>query len=162
MNSSANLKALIEEKFGRVVKRKPGLRASSQLQVSKTAPTGYSALDGAVKMLNEMGEESESNLEGEEERCKQFKESTEADLTTARQQVLYFNGKASEARGRVIEAQGILMTTTEELQSTNEALVSLKAECLKDITALESQLKVVLSDIEVMARILQMTDCSKT
>merc|ERR1719464_1431927 len=148
MNSSADLKVLIEEKFGRLPKRKPGLRASSQLQVSKTAPTGYSALDGAINMLNEMGEESESNLEGEEERCKQFKESTEADLTTARQQVLYFNGKASEARGRVIEAQGILMTTTENLQQTNEALVKLKQECQSDIEALEGQLAVVIADIK--------------
>jgi len=156
MNTSTDLKALIATKFGRALQRKIGLRVS-QLQ----GPTGYSALDKAVDMLNEMGEESNGNFEREQERCRVFKESTEAEMTTARDAVLYFNGKASEARGRVIEAQGIIMTTTEELHRTTEALDQLRIECNNDIVALESQLTVVLSDIKVMANILGMTDCGE-
>jgi len=154
MNATADLRALIQTKFGRA--KSHGLRAA----VRTTPATGYAALNKAIKFLNEMGEQSGANLESEEERCRVFKEGTEADMETARQQVLYFNGGASEARGHVVDAQGCLMTTTEILQATNSDLDKLQQECADDIASLRAQLKVVLADIVVMASILKLTDCN--
>merc|ERR1719215_414634 len=111
-------------------------------------------------MLNQMGEESFENWESETERCRVYRVETLLELDRLRDLVLYYNAKAAEARGRVIEAQGIIITTSEELQRTREALFQLKIECARDIKLLEEQLRVVLQDIEVMANVLEMTDCN--
>jgi len=154
MNVSTGLRALIQTKFGHAMRRTGSLRAAN--------PTsGSAAVENAIGMLNEMGEESEGNLEKEEERCRQYKEGTGADMEIARQMVLNFNADGSQARGRVMEAQGCLMTTTEQLQSSNSALSKLQQECADDIASLKAQLKVVLADIVVMAGILRLTDCNK-
>merc|ERR1719277_2630122 len=139
----------------------------SQLQTSlrgagvKNEPTGYSALDSATNMLNEMTSETQKALEAEGFRCDTYNETTLRELTDMRNAVRTFNGKAAEARGQVVRAQGEIGTLTTNLVSTKENFEIHKKECERELNDLNAQLRVVEADIEVMAKILELTDCNQ-
>merc|ERR1719215_229079 len=76
-----------------------------------------------------------------------------------RQDVLSFNSQASEARGAVLKAEGMIGTLTIKLTKVREELAAHNKQCDVDIAAINAQLKIVLADIEVVAGILKLIDC---
>jgi len=133
----------------------------SAVQTAKTNPTGYSALDKATDMLNAMAEETQASLEKEEFRCGSYDDNQLVLLDNTRTKLLACNADAAEAQSRVLDSMGKISTFGETLTTTKEDFVEHKRVCKSDIKTLKSQLVVVRSDIQVMARILQLTDCKK-
>merc|ERR1719223_2698810 len=88
----------------------PMQNGTSQLQYAppqQGQATGYSALDKATTMLNEMGVEAQNKLMLEEIRCGNYDRTQFVAMTVERQAVISANARAANARGRVIDNQGI-------------------------------------------------------
>lgn len=66
------------------------------------------SLDDARKLLNEMGVESEVNLDAEKIRCAQLLDKQAKVLIANRNELNNYNAQAAAARGRILEAQGII------------------------------------------------------
>merc|ERR1719221_683480 len=111
MEQRPELMSLIQHKFGADGKTLSSLQTKLRGS-AQNAPerTGYSAVDGATDMLNEMGEETRKNLETEEERCKTEDARRKAEMETMRVLVANFNSDAAGARAKVVDAQGQIAT----------------------------------------------------
>merc|ERR1719277_810461 len=140
---------------------KHGAMLQTALRGAGKNATGYSALDSATEMLNKMTFETQVALEAEEVRCDTYNDTTLAELTQMRNAVRTFNAKAAEARGQVVRATAEISTLNTNLVTTKENFEIHKKECEDELNALNGQLTVVLADIEVMGRILELTDCNQ-
>merc|ERR1719382_742352 len=124
------------------------IRAMSQMQktirgAKRNEPTGYSAVEGATNMLNEMLSETKTNLDVEETRCTNEDRRMTGSMEVMRQAVSNFNAAAAGARGRVVGAQGAIATLEVNKESTEEAFEQHKKTCVKDIAALKKELAIV-------------------
>jgi len=105
-------------------------------------------------MLNEMIEETKTNLDVEESRCTNEDRRMTTAMDVMRGAVANFNAGAAGARGRVVGAQGSIGTTEVQQQSTEEAFDEHKKTCVSDIVALKRELQIVTADAGVMSTVL--------
>merc|ERR1719382_966713 len=124
------------------------IRAMSQMQkqirgAKRNEPTGYSAVEGATNMLNEMLSETKTNLDMEETRCTNEDRRMTGAMEVMRQAVSNFNAAAAGERGRVVGAQGAIATLEVNKESTEEAFEQHKLDCKRDIKALKYELAIV-------------------
>jgi len=168
-HTSPELMSLIENELGKFAHGSSGhhafaKRGFSTLQSAlrgASNPTGYSAMDKAVNMLNDMVRESQNTLESEGFRCGKYDRETLEAMSAMREAVRTFNSEAAEARGQVVSAQGQIATLGTQLVQTNERFDTHKKDCIDELDEMNAELKIVLADIQVMGRILQMTDCDQ-
>jgi len=144
-----------------------GRRMMAQLQTAlrgsdKTEPTGYSAVAGATKMLNEMSTQTLLDLELEESRCQTQEEDSRRNMNLLRNQVTTYNSEAAGARGRVLDAQGQIQTFEVNLQTTEEEFKQHQLDCQREIAAITYELGIVSGDVAVMKNVLQLIDCGGT
>merc|ERR1719382_1467985 len=137
------------------------IRAMSQLQqhmrgAKRNEPTGYSAVAGATKMLNDMLSETKTNLDVEETRCTNEDRRMTGSMEVMRQAVSNFNAAAAGARGRVVGAQGSIATLEVNKETTEEAFEQHKLDCKRDIKALKYELAIVTADAGVMTTVLNL------
>ena len=85
-------------------------------------PSGYAALDGARKMLNEMLNDAQAKLDNEFETCTTYNRETLGLLEQIRQDVASFNAEAAEARVRVLKNHGIIASCNLKLPEVTEEL----------------------------------------
>jgi hypothetical protein len=137
-------------------------RSSSQLRAGSTPATGYSGVDKAKNMLNEMIEEVQEKYDLELQKCCEYDELQSYLMEEARQDISMFNAEAAEARMQVLEAQAHIQVCETKLPELNDALEVHNTQCAEEIASLRAQLKIVTEDLSVMKTILGMTDCDKS
>merc|ERR1740117_897915 len=153
---------LVQEAFHfKVLDKSVAKRSGSQLRAG-SAPTGYSGVDKAKNMLNEMIEEVQEKYDLELQKCCDYDEMQSYLMEEARQDISQFNAEAAEARMEVLEAQAHIQVCETKLPELNDALEVHNMQCEEEITSLRAQLKIVEEDLSVMKIILCMTDCDKS
>jgi len=136
-----------------------------QLQVGlrgTTNPQGYSGVEKATFMLNEMTSSSQTEYDGSVETCDRYDRRTTVAMNAMRLAVSTFNSQAAEARGRVIYSQGKIASLTIEITQTTEAYERHLKQCREEIDEMKRQLVILNSDIVVMEGILNLTKCDAT
>jgi len=141
--------------------KSPAKRSASQLRAG-SAPTGYSGVDKAKNMLNEMIEEVQTKYDLELRKCCDYDELQSYLMEEARQDISMFNAEAAEARQEVLEAQSHIHICETKLPELNDALQVHNEQCKEESDSLRAQLKIVEEDLSVMQLILGMTDCKKS
>merc|ERR1740120_597943 len=121
-----------------------------------TPATGYAAVESATNMLNEMIEETRTNLDTEETRCTTEDRRMSGSMEVMRTAVSNFNGAAAGARGRVVGAQGEIGTLEVNKESTEEAFEQHKTDCINEKKALRDEHAIVAADAVVMSSVLRL------
>merc|ERR1719253_317451 len=131
-------------------------------QVAKLArQPGYSGLDKAKDMLNEMIEETQKKYDLEIQKCCEYDDIQSALIEEARQDISNFNAESAEARKEIADAQSHITICQVKLPELGDALVAHNIACHDEIFTLNTQLSIVNEDLAVMGTILGMTDCDK-
>eukprot|EP00747_Dinoflagellata_sp_TGD_P156415 gnl/TRDRNA2_/TRDRNA2_177661_c10_seq1.p1 gnl/TRDRNA2_/TRDRNA2_177661_c10~~gnl/TRDRNA2_/TRDRNA2_177661_c10_seq1.p1 ORF type:complete len:899 (+),score=218.17 gnl/TRDRNA2_/TRDRNA2_177661_c10_seq1:93-2699(+) len=122
-------------------------------------PKGYGAVDGVIKMLNNMTDESEKKLDIEQATCADYEKNQLGQIEGTRQDISAYDAKAAAAKGEVLAAGTQINLIGGKLPKLKGALSEHNAICKKDIGALLSQLAVVQGDIKVMTKVVKMAKC---
>lgn len=153
------LAALIETTLGVSSKRR-SLRTSVQDNHVKKDDTHTTS--GAHTMLSEMMFDTSQKLELEEIECHNFDQEQMRIMEMTKQDVSSFNSQAADARSRIFKAQAQIGFLNEKLPEVREELRGHNHQCGEDVSAIKTQLRIVIADIEVMKTILQMTACNNS
>jgi hypothetical protein len=136
----------------------------SQDHIGKTAlrkkqPSGYSGLDGARQLLNEMIYESLSKYDAEIAKCTDFYSKQCALMEVCRGQIAASNYVAANSRALILDAQANINKCEEDIPKVKLQLRQHLEKCKNELDKLNRRLKIVMGDISVMTMILEMTDC---
>merc|ERR1719174_1543957 len=118
-------------------------------------PKGYSGIDGARKLLNDMIFESMSKYDAEIAKCTEYYSKQCAAMEVCRGKIAAANYVAANSRALILDSQATINKCEVDIPTTKEELK--QHELLK----LNTRLKIVMGDIEIMTMILEMTDCEK-
>merc|ERR1719399_913942 len=135
---------------------KTSLRAGDK---KKKQPSGYSGIDGARALLNEMIYESLSKYDAEIAKCTDFYSRQCALMEVCRGQIAASNYVAANSRALILDAQANINKCEEDIPKTKLQLKQHNAKCANELQKLNRRLKIVMGDISVMTMILEMTDC---
>jgi len=136
------------------------LRASQHAPIKP--PTGYDAADGAKFMLNSMLEESMGKYDVEILKCRNFYTAQCGQVEAARGKISYSNTKVAQCRTHILAAEAQIDAGEENVAPAKEALKSHRSTCKDDVKVLHKKLSTLQGDIEVMSKILGMTDCGSS
>jgi len=132
------------------------LRRNSQGLIQQTAPSG---LQKARNMLNGMIEENNRKLDTLKTECSAFFSKQCSLMETCRSELTSANAEAAQWRSRILTSQkdiNICEVTLPNLK--NDLRISIY-QCNLRLGHLRRDLAIVLSDIQVMMRVLKMTEC---
>merc|ERR1719310_2674651 len=137
-----------------------GMLKSSQGQLRKQ-PKGYSGLDGARKLLNDMIYESMSKYDAEIAKCTEYYASQCAAMEVLRGEIAASNFIAANSRALILDSQATINKAEVDIPATKLELKQHNLMCKHELGKLNTRLKIVMGDIAVMTTILEMTDCEK-
>merc|ERR1719247_1545599 len=138
------------------------LGANSQLaktNLRKKQPSGYSGIDGARKMLNDMIFEAMEKYDKEIMKCTDYYAKQCALMEIARGEIAAANFVAANSRALILDAQYNINKCEVAIPETKQELKEHNQKCADDLLKLHTRLKIVMGDIAVMTMILKMTDC---
>jgi len=124
-------------------------------------PKGYSGIDGARKLLNDMIYESMSKYDAEIAKCTDYYSRQCAAMEACRGQIAASNYIAANSRALILDSQAVINTCEVEIPVKKQELKEHLAKCKNELSKLNTRLKIVMGDIAVMTMILEMTDCEK-
>jgi hypothetical protein len=127
---------------------------------SKETQPGYSGIAAANQMLNEMIEEAQGKLDLETVKCENFKKEQESLIEQTRQDIAAAQAASNLARAEILRATGEITSINEQLPKVKLELEETTQKCVLDIAALNSQLAILDSDIEVMQTVIEMSSCA--
>jgi len=130
----------------------------SQGSAHKKKP-GYSGIDGARHMLNDMIFESLSKYDAEIAKCTEFYAKQCALMEIARGAIAASNYVAANSRMLILDSQENINKCEVAIPETKLELSQHLAKCANEHRALNKRLKIVMGDIAIMTMILKMTDC---
>merc|ERR1719482_911301 len=122
-------------------------------------PTGYSGLDGARKMLNDMIYESMSKYDAEIAKCTEYYSKQCAAMEACRGQIAASNYVAANSRMLILDSQATINKCEIDIPQRELELKQHNLKCKHELLKLNTRLKIVMGDIAVMTMILEMTDC---
>merc|ERR1719456_1983903 len=122
-------------------------------------PKGYSGIDGARKMLNDMIFESMSKYDQEIAKCTGYYADQCAQMEVCRGKISAANFVAANSRALILDAQANINKCEVAIPESKEELKQHNEKCANELHKLNTRLKIVLGDIAVMTMILKMTDC---
>jgi len=137
-----------------------GKIGTTNLKGAKKKP-GYSGLDGARNLLNDMIYESLSKYDAEVAKCTDFYSKQCALMEIARGAIAAANFMAASSRALILDAQGNINKCEVAIPVTKQELKDHNQKCKNELSKLNTRLKIVMGDIAVMTMILKMTDCEK-
>jgi hypothetical protein len=111
-------------------------------------------------MLNGMIAEAEHKLDLEEVRCSEFEKKQLALMEQTKQDIAMYNAIAAEARADILAAQTQIELLTQKIPELNDSLDQLVKKCAAETASLRAQLAVLEADIQVINRVVAMTDCA--
>jgi len=124
-------------------------------------PKGYSGLDGARKLLNDMIYESMSKYDAEIAKCSDYYSRQCAALEACRGQIAASNYVAANSRALILDSQATINKCEVDIPTRKLELKQHILKCKHEKDSLNARLKIVMGDIAVMTAILEMTDCDK-
>jgi hypothetical protein len=125
-------------------------------------PKGYSGVDGARKLLNDMIFEAMSKYDQEIAKCTDYYSKTCAAMEVCRGQIAAANYIAANSRALILDAQANINRCEVDIPTRKYELKQHLLKCKAELYKLNTRLKIVLGDIAVMTMILEMTDCDKS
>merc|ERR1719183_1490772 len=135
--------------------------ARGSKQNLRKQPKGYSGIDGARKMLNDMIFESMMKYDGEIAKCTEYYSLQCAALEKCRSQISASNYIAANSRALILDAQAVINIQEAEIPAKTQELTQHNTKCKHDLARTGARLKIVMGDIAIMTMILEMTDCEK-
>jgi len=124
-------------------------------------PKGYSGLDGARKLLNDMIFESMTKYDAEIAKCTEYYAKQCAAMEVCRGQISAANYVASNSRALILDSQSTQNLCEVAIPELEQELKQHNLKCKHELSRLNTRLKIVMGDIAVMTMILEMTDCEK-
>jgi hypothetical protein len=125
-------------------------------------PKGYSGVDGARKLLNDMIFEAMSKYDEEIAKCTDYYSKQCAAMEVCRGQIAGANYIAANSRALILDAQANINRCEVDIPTRKYELAQHLLKCKAELYKLNTRLKIVLGDIAVMTMILEMTDCDKS
>merc|ERR1719265_2922706 len=122
---------------------------------------GYSGIDGARKLLNDMIFESMSKYDAEIAKCTEYYAQQCAGMEACRSQIAAANYVAANSRALILDSQATINVCEVSIPKLKLDLKQHELKCKHEIAKMNARLKIVLGDIAVMTMILEMTDCEK-
>jgi len=165
------LKMMPSAEDGLVIFVKASLRAGppgtvfvkTNKQGLKANPARYGGLASAKNKLNEMTHETSIKLDLELIRCATHERSQLGYIEKLKQDISTFNAAAAAASEMLHEhEQEETSIYQEKFPQTKVDLRKLLQECAEAKLDVERQLRIVIADIQVMERVMAMTDCNST
>jgi len=135
------------------------LSGAKQLRYGKHKKPGYSGIDGARKMLNDMIFESLSKYDAEIAKCTDYYSRQCGLMEICRGQIAASNYVAANSRMLILDSQATINKCEADIPETKLELKNHNSKCKNELKKLNSRLKIVMGDIAVMTMILKMTDC---
>merc|ERR1719487_2137334 len=124
-------------------------------------PVGYSGIDGARQLLNDMIFESMSKHDAEIAKCTEYYSKQCAAMEACRGQIAASNYIAANSRSLILDSQATINKCEVDIPTRKLELKQHLLKCKHELNKLNTRLKIVLGDIAVMTMILEMTDCEK-
>merc|ERR1740117_2330787 len=124
-------------------------------------PKGYSGLDGARKLLNDMIFESMTKYDAEIAKCTEYYSKQCAAMEQCRGQIAASNYIAANSRALILDSQATINICEVDIPTKKLELKQHLLKCKHELNKLNTRLKIVMGDIAVMTMILEMTDCEK-
>merc|ERR1719331_378373 len=125
-------------------------------------PKGYSGIDGARKMLNDMIWTSMSKYDQEIQRCTGYYASQCSQMELCRGQISQSNEVAANSRKLILDAQSCINKCEVDIPTRKLELKMHNEKCDAEIAKMYARLKVIEADIEEMTTILKLTDCKES
>merc|ERR1719198_991486 len=122
-------------------------------------PKGYSGIDGARALLNDMIFESMSKYDAEIAKCTEYYSKQCAAMEVCRGSIAAANYVAANSRALILDAQATINRCEVTIPTTKYELKQHNLKCEHELHKMNERLTIVLGDIEVMTTILEMTDC---
>merc|ERR1719454_1334005 len=122
---------------------------------------GYSGIDGARKLLNDMIFESMTKYDAEIAKCTSYYAEQCAAMEACRSQIAAANYVAANSRALILDSQATINVCEVEIPKMELELRQHNLKCKSELAKMEARLKIVMGDIAVMTMILEMTDCEK-
>merc|ERR1719478_1322763 len=124
-------------------------------------PKGYSGIDGARKMLNDMILESMKKYDAEIAKCTEYYSKQCAAMEACRGQIAASNFIAANSRALILDSQATINRCEVDIPTRKLELKNHLIKCKTELAKMNARLKIVMGDIKVMTMILEMTDCEK-
>jgi len=147
-----------QHKVGKVQEHN-NLRAQKK---TDPAATGYSAVDSAVNMINEMITDVNQNHDKLSEECKNDFNQYCGDMEVCREEIAVANEESADARACILRNQKVINTEEVNLPRFRDELRKTEETCARRIADMEEALRIVLADIDVMKQVLEMVACDDT
>jgi len=164
------MKSMSAEKAWQVLE-KSNLTTPALLEVTGNAhtnkshlrkqPKGYSGLDGARKLLNDMIYESMRKYDSEISECTAYYSEQCTAMEACRGQISASNYIAANSRSLILDAQATINKCEVDIPTKKQELKEHNAKCEVGLRHMKDRLAVIEADIAVMTIILEMTDCEK-
>merc|ERR1719473_1129571 len=144
----------------------PELIQAANMAVGKQSslrkqPKGYSGLDGARKLLNDMIFESMTKYDAEIAKCTEYYSKQCAAMEACRGSIAAANYIAANSRALILDSQATINKCEVDIPTRKLELKQHLLQCKHELDKLNTRLKIVMGDIAVMTMILEMTDCEK-
>jgi hypothetical protein len=136
-----------------------GKLGKTSLRADKKKQPGYSGIDGARALLNDMIFESLSKYDAEIAKCTDFYSKQCALMEIARGAIAAANFVAANSRTLILDAQANINKCEVSIPELKLELKDHNEMCRNQLHKLNTRLKIVMGDIAVMTMILKMTDC---
>jgi len=124
-------------------------------------PKGYSGIDGARKLLNDMIFESMSKYDAEIAKCTEYYAGQCAAMEACRSKISAANYVAANSRALILDSQAMINRCEVDIPTRKYELKQHNMKCAHEIQKMNTRLKIVMGDIAIMTMILEMTDCEK-
>merc|ERR1719482_956997 len=124
-------------------------------------PKGYSGIDGARKLLNDMIFESMSKYDAEIAKCTEYYAGQCAAMDACRSKISAANYVAANSRALILDSQATINRCEVDIPTRKYELKQHNMKCAHEIQQMNTRLKIVMGDIAIMSMILKMTDCEK-
>merc|ERR1740138_1790711 len=124
-------------------------------------PKGYSGIDGARKLLNDMIYESMSKYDSEIAKCTEYYSEQCAAMEACRGQIAASNYIAANSRMLILDAQATINKCEVDIPTLKLELSQHILKCKHELHRMNARLKIILGDIAIMTIILEMTDYEK-
>jgi hypothetical protein len=135
--------------------------ASGKQASLRKQPKGYSGLEGAKNLLNDMIYESMSKYDAEIAKCTEYYSKQCAAMEVCRGKISAANYVAANSRALILDQQATINRCEVDIPTRKLELKQHLLKCKHELSKLNVRLKIVMGDIAVMTTILEMTDCEK-
>jgi len=125
----------------------------------RASPKGYSGIEGARKMLNDMIYDTFLEYDRLISACQSYYYWQCGNMEWCRGQISASNFIAANARNFILDAQGIINRCEEDIPTKSNERNKTKVRTEEQLDTMEQREKVVMADLDVLTTILEMTDC---